>query len=113
MAVAAEPTRLASAELRHLIGRRLAGLFGFALFGLAILIAAALATYDPLDPSLNTANIHPLHNILGYFGATLADLLLQGFGAIGALPVVALLAWAWSLVVSGQIGRGGMLLRLS
>ena len=113
MAVAAEPTRLASPELRHLIGRRLAGLVGFVLFGLALLIAAALASYDPLDPSLNTANVRPLHNILGYFGATLADLLLQGFGAIGALPVVALLAWAWSLVVSGQIGRGGMLLRIS
>ncbi len=113
MAVAAEPTRLASPEIRRLIGRRLAWLVGVALLGVAVLLGTTLASYDPYDPSFNTANIHPVHNVLGYFGATIADLLLQGFGAVGVLPVVALLAWAWGLAVNGQIGRGGMLLRLS
>ena len=113
MAVAAQPTRLASPEIRHLIGRRLSWLVGVVCLGAAILLGVTLVSYDPFDPSLNSANIHPVHNLLGYAGATVADLLLQGFGAVGILPVIALLAWAWGLAVSGQIGRGGMLMRVS
>ncbi len=113
MAVAADQTRLASPELRSLIGRRLAGLVGLVLFGLAVVLGAALASYDPLDPSFNNASLHPNHNLFGYFGATLADALLQGFGAISTLPVLALLAWAWRRALGGQINGSGLLGRLA
>ena len=56
--------------------------------GLALLVA--LASYDAADPSLSTATTRRAANLVGPAGATLADLLLQGFGWAGALPGVAL-----------------------
>ena len=106
-----EPRRLASPALRSLMRRRLAELGGlaFGLAGLALLLA--LATYDPLDPSLNTATARQTSNLAGPAGAIIADLLLQGFGVAGALPGVAMLAWAWR--ISSHRGVGSMTARLA
>ncbi|HUB16430.1 MAG TPA: DNA translocase FtsK 4TM domain-containing protein [Acetobacteraceae bacterium] len=65
------------------------------LVGLALLVA--LASYDPRDPSMNTATDRHVANLAGSFGASVADVLLQGFGVAGLLPGVALLAWAWRI----------------
>jgi S-DNA-T family DNA segregation ATPase FtsK/SpoIIIE len=94
---AASGWRLASPAVRAALGRRLGELCGLiaAIVGLALLIA--LASYDPTDPSLSTATGRPASNLVGPAGAFLADLLLQGFGWAGALPGLALLAWAWRL----------------
>ena len=64
-----------------------------ALVGLGLLVA--LATYNPLDPSLNTATTRAPSNLAGHGGAMAADLLLQFFGLAAGLPGLALLAWAW------------------
>ena len=66
----------------------IAGLFLF--FG--------LVSYHPLDPSWNTSTsgAKPV-NLTGLVGASISDLLLQGFG-LGAyvLPVLVLmLSWRW------------------
>jgi S-DNA-T family DNA segregation ATPase FtsK/SpoIIIE len=72
--------------------RRLNELIGFLLCVSALLLFLALASYSPLDPSLNSASIltgaHEARNWIGIAGALASDLLLQGFG-IGAflLPV--------------------------
>ena len=56
----------------------LKGLFWLA-FGL--FVAAALFSYSPLDPSLNVLrSAGKPHNLCGYLGSFLADLLYQGFG---------------------------------
>ena len=65
------------------------------LFGLAILVA--LATYDPRDPSLNTATTRHVSNLAGPGGAILADMLLQGFGVVAVLPGIAMLTWSWRI----------------
>src|SRR6185503_16384622 len=44
----------------------------------------ALATFNPADPSLDSATAQEASNLLGGFGATAADLMLRAFG-IGAL----------------------------
>ncbi len=64
----------------------LRGLFWLAL---GIFIGAALISYSPLDPSMNSIvqSARP-RNFCGYFGSFLADVLYQGFG----LP-----AWILSL----------------
>ena len=53
--------------------RRLNELIGFLLFVSAIVLFLALASYSPLDPSLNTAGSpplsHPARNWIGLFGA--------------------------------------------
>jgi DNA segregation ATPase FtsK/SpoIIIE, S-DNA-T family len=72
--------------------RRLNELVGFLLCISALLLFLALASYSPLDPSLNSASVltgsRAARNWIGVVGALVSDLLLQGFG-VGAflLPV--------------------------
>ena len=102
--------RFASADLRALLSRRLMELCGLLAALFALGLAAALLSYDPADPSLNTASARPVSNLAGPAGAVVADILLQGFGYAAALPVLALLAWAFRLAT--QRGLGFIPLRL-
>jgi DNA segregation ATPase FtsK/SpoIIIE, S-DNA-T family len=77
-----EPTR----------NRRLNELLGFLLCVSALLLFLALASYSPLDPSLNSASVlngsRAARNWIGIIGAYLSDIVLQFWG-IGSflLPV--------------------------
>ncbi|HLK08720.1 MAG TPA: DNA translocase FtsK [Candidatus Angelobacter sp.] len=80
--------------------RRLNELVGFLLFVSATLLFLALASYSPLDPSLNTAgslSSGSAHNWIGLFGAMVSDLLLQSIGIfVFAAPVmIGLLGARW------------------
>ena len=72
--------------------RRLNELIGFLLCTSALLLFLAVASYSPLDPSLNSASVltgtHVARNWIGMVGALVADLALQLFG-MGAflLPI--------------------------
>jgi S-DNA-T family DNA segregation ATPase FtsK/SpoIIIE len=68
---------------------RLRGAFT-ALIGFAGFIA--LATYHAEDPSLNTAGHGEIHNALGSFGATIADIGSQSIG-LAAWPAAALMIY--------------------
>ena len=81
--------------------RRLNELVGFVLCVSALLLFLALASYSPLDPSLNSASIltgsHAARNWIGIFGAYLSDLILQFWG-VGSflLPIfMAMLGARW------------------
>lgn len=81
--------------------RRLNELVGFLLCVSALLLFLALASYSPLDPSLNSASVlngsHAARNWIGVVGALMSDILLQCFG-LGAflLPVFpAILGIRW------------------
>jgi S-DNA-T family DNA segregation ATPase FtsK/SpoIIIE len=106
-----ETRRLASPTIRALIHQRSAELLGLVLGLAALALLVALACYDPRDPSLNTATSRATSNLAGPVGAILADLLLQGFGVAGALPGVAMLAWAWR--IASRRGLGSVAARLS
>ncbi len=97
MAVAVQARRLASPALRTLARRRLAELGAVLLAAAAVALLVAVASYHAADPSLDTATARPVANVGGLPGAIAADLLLQGFGAAGLLPGLALLAWAWRI----------------
>jgi DNA segregation ATPase FtsK/SpoIIIE, S-DNA-T family len=101
------PRRVVSPTVRALMQRRAAEMSGLALgcAGLALLIA--LATYNPSDPSLDTATNASATNLAGPVGAVTADLLLQGFGLFGALPGFSLLAWAWRIASRRGLGSVG------
>jgi S-DNA-T family DNA segregation ATPase FtsK/SpoIIIE len=64
--------------------RRLNELVGFLLCVSALLLFLALASYSPLDPSLNSASVltgtHVARNWIGMVGAVISDLTLQFFG---------------------------------
>ncbi|MGE3770405.1 MAG: DNA translocase FtsK [Bdellovibrionales bacterium] len=70
---------------------RLCGGAGVAL-GVCALVA--LASYDPADASWNTVG-GTATNILGSFGATLADAAWQYFGVATLFVAVLCLAWGW------------------
>src|SRR5271154_241079 len=81
--------------------RRLNELVGFLLGVSALLLFLALASYSPLDPSLNSASVltgsHAARNWIGILGAYLSDIILQFWG-IGSflLPVfIAMLGARW------------------
>ena len=93
--------------------RRLNELLGFLLCVSALLLFLALASYSPLDPSLNSASVLTVsrvaRNWIGIVGAFGADLLLQFFG-IGAflLPVFAVgigIRWFRSRKVVSPIAK--------
>jgi len=76
-------------------------LLGLVLVLAALLLFLALATYQPTDPSWNTASgasgAHAVHNWVGLFGAWLGDLLLQTLGIAAFLMPLWLggLGWTW------------------
>jgi S-DNA-T family DNA segregation ATPase FtsK/SpoIIIE len=81
--------------------RRLNELVGFLLCVSALLLFLALASYSPLDPSLNSASIltgsHAARNWIGIFGAYLSDIILQFWG-VGSflLPIfMGMLGMRW------------------
>jgi S-DNA-T family DNA segregation ATPase FtsK/SpoIIIE len=111
MAVAAQNRRLASPAVRTLIRRRFAELGAVLLAGCGVALLVALGSYESGDPSFNTAAVHGVHNLAGPPGAVVADLLLQSFGVAGALPGLALLAWAWR--IGSHRGLGSFAPRLA
>ena len=76
----------------------------FDAFGLMFLLAGgfillSVVTYDPADPSWNTAGgAGALHNWAGRGGAKTADLLLQTLGLGGAVFGIAFAVWGVSLL---------------
>ena len=81
--------------------KRLNELIGILLIASAVLMLLALASYSPLDRSLNTAANPPMgrpaHNWIGLVGAYSADLMLQSLGvAAFLLPLLlGMLAVRW------------------
>ncbi len=93
-----------SAFLRH----RTVELGGFAIVLAELWLAAALATYDPADPSLNTASTRAPENIAGAAGATVADLLLQWIGIAAVLAFAVPLIWSWRIMTRHRFPAPGI-----
>ncbi len=70
---------------------------GLAIAVLALLAFAALVSYDPADPSWNTATHNPPVNWLGRPGAWAADLGVQLFGAASVFFTAVFFTWGWRL----------------
>ena len=68
---------------------------GVALIALATGLFAALATYNPSDPSLNSASGDTPLNLLSHTGAIASDLLLQSLGLSIPLAAAVIAAWGW------------------
>ena len=92
-------------------GNHTAEMIGLVLACAGIALLIALASYDPHDPSLNTASSRETRNLVGPLGAILADLLLQSVGAAAVFPGITMLVWAWRLV--SRRGMGSVAVRLA
>ena len=88
---------LLPADTAEFLRRRMVELFGILVFAVAVLIFLALVTFHADDPSYSVATNAMPRNLLGGFGAHLADAMLQWLGLGAAVPVVVLSAWAWRI----------------
>jgi DNA segregation ATPase FtsK/SpoIIIE, S-DNA-T family len=87
-----------SGQLGAALQRRLRELGGIALISLAMIGALALATWSVHDPSLSHATDARVHNLLGWPGAVIADLMMQLFG-LGSLALLLPIAiWGYRLL---------------
>jgi len=73
---------------------------GYGLMGITIACAAwaSLATWSVHDPSLNNATRVVPRNLLGSWGAVVADLTIQTLGLAAIILFLPLAAWGWHLV---------------
>ena len=92
-----KPTLLPPGTLDYL-RRRSLELVGLSLIISAGAILIALTSYNPRDPSFNSATSATTSNWLGEPGAYAADLLLSFFGIVSTLPALALAGWGWRLI---------------
>jgi S-DNA-T family DNA segregation ATPase FtsK/SpoIIIE len=99
-----------SSELGAILRRRLCELCGILLISLAMMGALALASWSVRDPSLSHATDVPVHNLLGWPGAVVADLMMQLLG-LGALALILPIA-AWGYRLLGHRFRGRERLRV-
>ena len=76
-----------------------AEIFAAALMVFGLVLFGALATYHAADPSLNHLSDAPPKNALGFFGASLADMLKQTLGWMSALLVLSSFGWAWRVAL--------------
>ncbi|MCG8443313.1 MAG: DNA translocase FtsK 4TM domain-containing protein, partial [Caulobacterales bacterium] len=76
------------------------------LAGSGVFLLGAALTYDPTDPSLNTASGSSPSNAFGEPGAIAADMLLQSLGWAGVAMAVMLVAWGATMFVRGPLRRG-------
>ena len=93
--------------------KRLRELAGVAVMALGMMLAAALGSYDPADPSWNTAapaDAAPVRNLLGLPGAYAADILAQTLGA--AAWLIAAIVAGWGLSVARHRPGGRWALRI-
>ncbi len=90
--------RLLPSAIESGLRRLVFGTYGFVLIAGACAVWASLATWSVQDPSLNNATRVVPRNLLGSWGATIADLGIQSLGLASIVLFLPLAAWGWHLV---------------
>lgn len=92
-------------SLRVFCARRIVDGVGAALVLTGLAILAALISYDPADPSLNTATSGArIQNWMGTLGAWISDLFLQTLGAGGLVFGLVPALWGWRILTRRPVG---------
>jgi S-DNA-T family DNA segregation ATPase FtsK/SpoIIIE len=90
--------RLLPSAVQSGLRRLIFGTYGFVLIAGACAVWASLATWSVHDPSLNNATRAAPRNLLGSWGATIADLGIQSLGLASIVLFLPLAAWGWHLM---------------
>ena len=98
-------------NIAHFLRRRTIELIGLILIFSALLLAISFFSYLPSDPILihGSQNVD-INNLLGIYGGSVADFLLQSFGLVAFLFLITVTIWGISLIVKKQIKK--MLLKI-
>ncbi len=94
----AERRRLLPGSVNSGLRRMLHHAAGGGLILLALAGWAALATWSIRDPSYNNATSDAPANLLGLWGATIADLSIQSLGLAAIALFLPLALWGWHIV---------------
>jgi DNA segregation ATPase FtsK/SpoIIIE, S-DNA-T family len=73
--------------------------YGLAIVAVACAAWASLATWSIYDPSFNNATQAAPRNVLGHWGAVVADLAMQSLGLAAIALFLPLAAWGWHLTL--------------
>jgi DNA segregation ATPase FtsK/SpoIIIE, S-DNA-T family len=95
---AKERRRLLPGAVESGLRRLLLSGYGFGIVTLACAAWASLATWSVHDPSFNNATRVAPRNLLGHWGAVVADLAIQSIGLASIILFLPLAAWGWHLV---------------
>jgi DNA segregation ATPase FtsK/SpoIIIE, S-DNA-T family len=80
---------------------------GLAMIIVVTVLAVALFSYVPTDPSLNNATNAGSANLLGSWGAMIADLLIQTLGLAAYVPLIGFAVWGLRLIAKQPIHNPG------
>ena len=78
--------------------RLLLGGCGLVIVAVACAAWASLATWSVHDPSFNNATRAAPQNLLGHWGAVVADLAIQSIGLAAIILFLPLAAWGWHIL---------------
>ena len=73
--------------------------YGLGIVAVACAAWASLATWSIYDPSFNNATQAAPRNVLGHWGAIVADLAMQSLGLAAIILFLPLAAWGWHLAL--------------
>ena len=92
-------------SLSGVVWRQVKGLAGFGLLFLLALAVAALATWNVMDPSYSYATGNAPTNLLGFPGATFADIMMQALGLACVVALLPVAAWAFGFISNRKLNR--------
>ena len=95
---AKERRRLLPGAVESGLRRLMLGTYGLGIVTVACAAWASLATWSVHDPSFNNATRAAPRNLLGGWGAVVADLAIQSLGLASIILFLPLAAWGWHLV---------------
>jgi len=93
-------------KVTNFLKKRTIELMGLFLISIALLLAISFFSYSPNDPTFvygpeNTM----INNLLGVYGALVADFLLQSFGLVSFLILITIISWGVNLIVKKEIKK--------
>ena len=93
-------------SLTNFLKKRTYEFVGLLLIFLSIALIISFLSYSPNDPSFVYGEDNAsINNLLGIYGSTVSDFLLQSFGLVSFLFLVTLMSWGISLIVEKEIKK--------
>lgn len=82
--------------MSHFLSKFRKDIAGVAWLALSVFLGLALGSFSNSDPSFNSSGVgHVVHNLCGYVGSFLSDLMLQGFGVPAWLFIASVLRMSY------------------
>ena len=93
-------------SVTNFLKKRTFELLGLSLILLGLILSVSFVTYTPEDPTLIYGNEEfPIKNLLGFYGSSISDFLLQSFGLISFLLLITFFSWGLNLILNKDLNR--------